>query len=98
MAAVSYWLSRCQNIRHRLVQARTNTAWAANNDRRSQVRRRLAAGGRWIRTIGTAYETNLLATPFGLRNFAFRNKNPALSCQGPMVRIHFPPPASHVRT
>ena len=36
---------------------------------------RLSAGGRWIRTIGTAYETNLLATPFGPRNFAFRNKN-----------------------
>jgi hypothetical protein len=25
----------------------------------------LGAGGRWIRTIGTAYETTLLATPFG---------------------------------
>jgi hypothetical protein len=29
------------------------------------VRTRLAAGGRWIRTIGTAYETTLMATPFG---------------------------------
>ena len=26
---------------------------------------RLSAGGRWIRTIGTAYETTLFATPFG---------------------------------
>src|SRR5467141_118409 len=28
----------------------------------------LSPGGRWIRTIGTAYETTLLATPFGPRN------------------------------
>src|ERR1700746_3481163 len=38
-----------------------------------EVRTRLCAGGRWIRTIGTAYETTLLL-PRSVPQFAFRDK------------------------
>src|ERR1700726_4944600 len=57
----------------------------------------LFPGGRWIPTIGTAYETTLLATPFGPAIRLPRQK-PALSCQGSMIRIHFPPASSQLRT
>src|SRR6202030_4271510 len=40
-----------------------------------QVRTRLAAGGRWIRTIGTAKKTTLFGCPRSVPQFAFRNKN-----------------------
>ena len=70
---------------------------AAEALQRHQVRTRLFAGGRWIRTIGTAYETTLLATAFGPAIRLPRQK-PALSCQGPMIRIHFPPASSQLRT
>ena len=52
-------------------------ASALGNDPDAQVLkvRRLAAGGRWIRTIGTAQETTLFAAPVRSPQFAFRNKN-----------------------
>jgi hypothetical protein len=62
---------------------------------RRAVRTRLAAGGRWIRTIGPCREEAGLYCGDELGD---RRGQPKKFCGVPMVRIHLPPAASLVQT
>jgi hypothetical protein len=59
---------------------------------------RLAAGGKRIRTVSPAMKTGVVRRrgPHKLRSFGQRRRHQCK--EGPEVRIHFPPPASQVRT
>src|SRR6266478_9472784 len=61
-----------------------------------QVRRRLSAGGRWIRTIGPRKDRFLLRKA----NCGTERGQPkrVVSYAVPMVRIHLPPAESQQRT
>ena len=58
-------------------------------DRGSQVRSRLAAGGRWI--SNHRYPAKFFWRPIDPRAIHLPQSKPAPSRQGPMVRIHLPP-------
>jgi hypothetical protein len=87
---------------------RPKTIASPDECRRSRVRTRLAAGGNRIRTTGSARPPSEPWRLDLLRPRIFRCRYSAVRVprssgvpvvgEGPMVRIHFPPAASRVRT
>jgi hypothetical protein len=64
------------------------------NSRGSQVRTRLAAGGRWIRTIGPWHETAGFCCGRRIAGTERGQPKRVVSYAVPMVRIHLPPAES----